>query len=87
MPSGRIVTARVGLVDVMPTAVELLGLPPPKLPADAGRSLVPFLRGMRGLAGDYEMESYFPAYNYGWSALHGLVSGRWKYIEAPRPEL
>jgi arylsulfatase A-like enzyme len=43
MPRGRRVSAAVGLVDVMPTVLELAGLPGPS--GLHGRSLVPLLRG------------------------------------------
>jgi len=32
-------------------------------------------------------ESLTPKIHYGWSDLHAIVDGRWKYVLAPRPEL
>jgi arylsulfatase A-like enzyme len=43
VPAGRRVDARVGLGDIMPTVLEMLGVPIPELVH--GRSLVPYLRG------------------------------------------
>jgi arylsulfatase A-like enzyme/Tfp pilus assembly protein PilF len=85
VPSGRVVRDTVGLVDVAPTIAALLDLPP--LPGEDGRSLLPAIRGSRSEAADYEMESFYAAFAYGWSPLRALVSGPWKYVGAPRPEL
>src|SRR5207244_10738613 len=41
----------------------------------------------RSTARSFEMESFFPAYSYNWAPPLALVSGRWKYIATPRPEL
>jgi arylsulfatase A-like enzyme len=43
VPAGRRVAERVGLLDVMPTVLELLGVPAP--PGLQGRSLAPLVRG------------------------------------------
>jgi tetratricopeptide (TPR) repeat protein len=75
----------VGLVDVAPTITALLGLPP--LAGQDGRSLLPAFRGAAMRQSDYEMESFYAAFAYGWSPLRALVSGPWKYVGAPRPEL
>jgi choline-sulfatase len=75
---------QVRIVDVMPTALDLLGTAAPK--AVQGVSLLPLLRGERlGLVG--HSESWYPRYHYGWSELQSLQDGRFKYIRAPRPEL
>jgi tetratricopeptide (TPR) repeat protein len=33
------------------------------------------------------VETFYPRENFGWSELVGQVSGRWKFIQAPRPEV
>jgi arylsulfatase A-like enzyme len=74
----------VRLVDVMPTVLDLLGLPEE---VDDGRSLAELLHG-RPL--DIELDAYsesrYPL-RFGWSPLRTLRAGRYKLIEAPRPEL
>jgi arylsulfatase A-like enzyme/Flp pilus assembly protein TadD len=82
---GTTVSATVGLVDLAPTLLDLLRLP--ALPDADGRSLAPLMRGVRTPSPDYEMETFYPSFSYGWSALRALASGPYKYIAAPRPEL
>ena len=63
-------------------------MPPPAESRLDGRSLAPVLRG--GPAPPEEAvyaESLLPLLHFGWSDLRVLREGRWKYIEAPRPEL
>jgi arylsulfatase A-like enzyme/Tfp pilus assembly protein PilF len=85
VPPSKAIGRTVGLIDVAPTILELAGLAP--LAGTDGRSLVALMRGTAVPARDYELETYYPAYSYGWAPLRGLVSGPMKYIEAPRPEL
>jgi len=76
----------VRTVDVMPTILDLLGLPL----ADKveGRSVVPLMTGaVREMGLAAYAEAVYPRYHYGWSDLRSLTSGRFKFIEAPRPEL
>jgi arylsulfatase A-like enzyme/tetratricopeptide (TPR) repeat protein len=80
----RTVPDQVRIVDVMPTALELLRIPVPK--QVQGQSLLPLWRGVRlGLVA--HSESWYPRYHYGWSELRSVDDGRFKYIRAPRPEL
>src|SRR3954471_12180815 len=73
-------------VDVMPTALDLLGIAPPG--GISGRSLAPLLSGAaRELNLDAYSEAMYPLHHYGWSDLHALRAGRYKIIDAPRPEL
>jgi len=80
----RVVPDQVRLVDVMPTVLELLGVGKP--PATQGVSLLPLARGVR-LDLVAHSESWYPRYHYGWSELRSVQDGRFKFIEAPRPEL
>jgi len=88
-PAGRAVGAQAGLVDVLPTVLELLGWPAPK--GLAGRSLVPLLT--RPDAGRTEaeraiyVESMSPLLGRNWAPLRGLRTPSWKYVDAPAPEL
>lgn len=83
---GRRVADPVRIVDLMPTALELLDLPVP--PGLSGASLVPLMTGATlelGLEG--YAEAMYPLHHYGWSELRAIRSGRFKAIDAPRPEL
>jgi len=77
------------LVDVAPTVLELLGLPPLAAPAEVdGRSLAPLLAGETGAApGPAYVETRQPWTSYGWAPLAGMRDARYKLISAPRPEL
>jgi arylsulfatase A-like enzyme/Tfp pilus assembly protein PilF len=84
--TGRRVSSLVRTVDLLPTVLDLLGEPP----ADAGpgQSLVPLMTGdSQDLAVDGYAEAMYPLHHYGWSALRAFRLGRYKLIDAPRPEL
>ncbi len=75
----------VSLVDVMPTILQMAGLPVPA--GLRGRSLVQAMQGKEsGSVGIYA-ETYVPQLQFGWSALRSFRSGRYILIDAPRPEL
>jgi arylsulfatase A-like enzyme/Tfp pilus assembly protein PilF len=82
---GTTIAATVGLVDLAPTILDLLELP--TLGETDGRSLVPLLHGTRPAPRDYEMETLYPSFAYGWAPLRALSAGPYKYVAAPRPEL
>jgi arylsulfatase A-like enzyme/tetratricopeptide (TPR) repeat protein len=72
-------------VDLVPTLLDAVGMTaPPGLP---GHSLLP---GAPRPA-DADVSSYFEAMsamlNRGWAPLQGVVAGREKYIDLPKPEL
>jgi choline-sulfatase len=74
----------VRLTDIMPTVLDLLGMPVP--PSD-GATLAGALHGhARPLEREVYAESLSPRH-LGWSPLFALRSGRYKLIDAPRPEL
>jgi arylsulfatase A-like enzyme/Flp pilus assembly protein TadD len=82
---GRVLSSPVRHVDLVPTALDALGIAtPPDLP---GRSLLPGAAS----ATDAERASYFKALsaslNRGWAPLRGVLQGRDKFIELPIPEL
>jgi arylsulfatase A-like enzyme/Tfp pilus assembly protein PilF len=83
---GRRVADPVRSVDLMPTALDLLGIAPPK--AIAGVSLAPLMTGARATL-DLEgyAEALYPLHHFGWSELRAWRAGRYKVIDAPRPEL
>ena len=76
-------------VDLLPSVLDLLGVPAPAGWKGSGRSLAPVLRGTAAMATSEPAyaESLLPLLHYGWSDLRALRDGRWKYIQAPRPEL
>jgi len=78
--------AQVSTVDVMPTALDLLGLPPPQ--GVDGRSLARFVLDTTAEGDELAYsETYFPRFHFGWQHLRSVRDGRFKYVEAPRPEL
>jgi choline-sulfatase len=85
---GKIAT-NVGLVDLLPTALDLLGVPRPHGFQPSGNSLAAALRGGTGPTTDSPQyaESLVPLLHFGWSDLRVLRRGPWKYVLAPRPEL
>ena len=86
---GRVAPARsdfaARLVDVMPTLLDLAGLPP--VAGTDGVSLRPLFSGRRVPAEPAYVETRQPWFTYGWSPLAAVRSGGWKYVAAPRPEL
>lgn len=82
--AGETVSDPVQLIDVYPTLVSALSLPPMKQ-----------LQGTPLLAQDRPeprdnpiyAETFFPRLHFGWSDLAALIVGRHHFIEAPQPEL
>lgn len=94
-PSGARIQAPVSHVDFMPTALDLLGIDMPAPEGEnaqartvAGKSLMPLFEGARITEnrGLYS-ETWLPYYTYGWAKLQVLHKARWKFIDAPTPEL
>ena len=82
---GHRVPTPVSLVDLAPTLLDRLGLPP--LAQSSGRTLRPALRGEPLAPQSCYAETDEP-YNTGhWSPLRALVTEHWKYIRSPRAEL
>jgi arylsulfatase A-like enzyme/Tfp pilus assembly protein PilF len=82
-----VVTQPARLVDLAPTIADLGGAG--TLQGAEGQTLRPLLMG-RG-DGDEPppayAETYFPQYFMQWAPLRAIEAGRWKYIDAPEPEL
>ena len=84
--AGRRVADTVRSIDILPTALELLGVST----ADKleGASVVSLMTGAKkelGLAA--YSEAIYPRFHFGWSDLRAITAGRYKYVAAPRPEL
>ena len=85
--AASVVSEPVRLIDVAPTILDIAGLG--ALPNADGRSLRALMTN--GGAGEEAppvyAETYFPQFFMGWSPLRTIQTGRWKFIEAPEPEL
>ena len=86
LPAGRVVSEPVRATDLAPTLLALVGAPP--LDAPHGRSLLPVIDGTptRDPPPIYA-ETYLPRFYLNWAPLRTLRDDRWKFIDAPRPEL
>lgn len=81
----RRVDAVVRTIDVAPTVLQLLGLP--SAPSMQGSSLLSLMLGKTSTSpGPAYSETYYPN-EFGWSPLWALRTARYKFIEAPKPEL
>jgi arylsulfatase A-like enzyme/Flp pilus assembly protein TadD len=78
---------QVSSVDLMPTVLDLLGLP--AQPGIDGRSLAREILDPAATSPDRTAysETYFPRYHFGWQHLRAIRSRAYKYVEAPEPEL
>jgi arylsulfatase A-like enzyme/Flp pilus assembly protein TadD len=86
LPAGVEVAPVVRGVDLMPTVLDVAGLPVPK--GLDGASLVPLLTSRsRKEPGPAYLESYHPRLWWGARELQGLRTGPWLFIRSPRPEL
>ena len=83
VPSRR-VSEVVRITDVMPTVLDLAGIAVPRVD---GVSLATLMSGRRhGLDLEAYSESLYPQ-RFGWGALYALRDSRYKFIDAPKPEL
>jgi arylsulfatase A-like enzyme/tetratricopeptide (TPR) repeat protein len=85
LPAGKVVEPLVRVLDLAPTLLDLIGAPP--LPGAEGRSLLPLVNGKAMPPMPAYAETYLPLFYMNWSPLRALEDERWKYIEAPKPEL
>ncbi len=84
---GAASSARYGSSISSRPSLELAGLPPSK-GALAGRSLAAALRGApEPEEATTYAETLVPLLQFGWSDLRVIREGRFKYVQAPRPEL
>lgn len=90
VPAGRRVADPVSQVDLLPTALDLLGLE--AVEGIDGRSLVSSMRaespGLADASGRaLYSETLVPYYTYGWSELRTVRGSGFKYIAAPEAEV
>jgi len=86
---GHLAPARVAAVargiDLAPTLLDLAGIPP--LAGANGQTLLPLARGARQAPPSAYSETYFPLFFMNWAPLRAIQDDRWKFIDAPFPEL
>ena len=82
--AARRVAGLTSLVDIVPTVLSLLGIAAPA--RLDGISLVAALRVGRVSERSIYAESLYAAH-FGWGALRMVQDGRFKFIDAPKPEL
>jgi len=82
---GARVAHQVSLVDLTPTILGRLRIDAP--PSIQGRDLNPLLLNKPVPEAALYSESYVPQLHFGWSPLKSLRLRRYKYIDAPKPEL
>jgi arylsulfatase A-like enzyme/Flp pilus assembly protein TadD len=88
LPNGRAagkgIEAQVRTTDIVPTILELVGLPmPEKLD---GASLAPLLTGGEATSRAVFGQTDYPL-RFGWAPLRSVRRDGFKFIEAPKPEL
>jgi choline-sulfatase len=82
--AGGTVDEQVRTTDIMPTILELLGIPAPTSPD--GISLKPFILGTEAAHRTVFGETDYPL-RFGWAPLRSVRREGFKFIEAPQPEL
>ncbi len=85
VPHGRNVPTRVSTIDVVPTALALVGAGADQ--ALLGRDLRPLMEGRTIASDPFYQESLFGRLNCHWAALRGWVNNDWKLITGAQPEL
>lgn len=85
IPAGAVIEEPVSLVDLMPTALDCLSLPPP--PDTTGQSLKPAFDRLPITPSVCYAETDDPRLDNRWCGLQTLITPEWKYIRTARPEL
>jgi len=85
LAAGARVPALVRTIDLAPTLLDAAGLPP--LARADGRSLLPLVAGTGRGPEDAYSETFFPQLYMNWAPLRSIQDARWKFIDAPAPEL
>ena len=87
-PAAKRVAAKVRLVDIAPTLLEIAAIPVPS--QMQGQSLLRIAKASGGgVSGDQPVysRSDLPQRGFGWSPLESWRAGKYLYIRAPKPEL
>jgi len=88
LPGGVVVAAAVQLIDILPTVLDLVGLPVP--PSVEGRTLLPLVEGREGrervAVAETADQQYSALVHEGWKLIRDNLSGqRWLYHLATDP--
>jgi arylsulfatase A-like enzyme/Tfp pilus assembly protein PilF len=84
-PAGYASSVAARHVDIVPTVLDALGLPP--LAGLPGRSLLPGSAGGQTTPPTSYFEAMSATFNRGWAPLTGVLMDRDKFVELPIPEL
>lgn len=84
-PSAKRVVAKVRLVDIAPTMLEIAGIPVPS--QMQGQSLLRVAKTSGSADQPAYSRSELPERGFGWSALESWRAGKYLYVRAPKPEL
>jgi tetratricopeptide (TPR) repeat protein len=84
-PSAKRVAAKVRLVDIAPTLLEIAVIPVPS--QMQGQSLLRIAKASSSADQPVYSRSDLPQRGFGWSALESWRAGKYLYIRAPKPEL
>jgi choline-sulfatase len=84
-PAAKRVTAKVRLVDIAPTLLEIAGISVPS--QMQGQSLLRVARATSAADQPVYARSDLPQRGFGWSPLESWRVGKYLYIRAPKPEL
>ena len=84
-PSNSRVTAKVRLVDIAPTALEIAAIPVPS--QMQGQSLLRIAKSSGGADQPVYSRSDLPQRGFGWSPLESWRASKYLYVRAPKPEL
>ena len=84
-PFASRIDAPAGLIDVAPTVLSFLGVPPPA--TFCGHSLLALAKSGNSPPRDVYSESFYAHDKFGWAALRSLRRGDHQYVDAPHPEL
>ena len=84
-PHRKRVPAKVRLVDIAPTLLEIAAIPVPS--QMQGQSLLRIAKASGGADQPVYSRSDLPQRGFGWSPLESWRAGKYLYIRAPKPEL
>jgi arylsulfatase A-like enzyme/Flp pilus assembly protein TadD len=87
LPAGTVVRGQASIVDVMPTALSILGIADPQSASRDGIELRSLMDEPDAPGRPAYIESMLPLLQFGWSELRALRGNGIKYIAAPRPRL